>query len=227
MAYPLILAIILSYIPIYLWLKFFLLWDREKPEPFRWLLILFFLGILSSPLIYFFQFKLSVFQKNTDIFIAGLIEESFKLFIPLILLKKNKYFDEAIDALIYLIVFSLGLAFIENIGVTFEQLFLNHSFSNTFSLLFLRFLGANLLHSLTAGVLGCFFAFFLINHRKKFLIFGLLIASLIHWLFNFLMINFSTLTFLISLILFSIILGLLLKFSFILKNIKKSISYPF
>ncbi|MGB9681329.1 MAG: PrsW family glutamic-type intramembrane protease [Minisyncoccia bacterium] len=229
MAYSLVLAIFLAYLPIYFWLKFFLKWDKEKPEPFKWLLLIFFLGILCTPLIYHLQsfFHFSYFNQNLNLFFVSLIEEIFKLLIPFLVLKKNKYFDEAFDGIIYLIVFGLGLAFIENIGITIEELVSNHSFSNVFLYLFLRFLGANLLHALTGGLLGYFFALYLIKKKASFLFLGLIFSSLAHWFFNFLMINFSLTTFIIGLAFFGVIMSLLFKFGQILKSIKKPIQYPF
>jgi len=224
MASSLILAIILAYLPIFFWIKFFLRIDKEKPEPLFWLFILFLLGIISAPFIYYLQ---NIFPQETSLIFAAFIEEIFKIFIPFIVLKKNKYFDEAIDGMVYLIAFGLGLAFVENIGVAFKELFLTHSFSSALSFLFLRFLGANLLHALTSAFLGYFFALYLLKRKNLFLFKGLVIATFFHWFFNYFMLHFSFSIFLVMLMIFINLIILIFKWGRFLKAIRQPIKYPF
>ncbi|MGE4554877.1 MAG: PrsW family glutamic-type intramembrane protease [Candidatus Paceibacterota bacterium] len=219
-------SIILSYLPIYYWIKFFLEFDKEKPEPFYWLSILFLSGIASAPFVYYSQ---NIFKGNENLIllIGSALEEFFKLIIPLLILKKNRYFDEAIDGMVYFIMFGLGFAFVENIGVVFKELVLENNFSSAVSYLFFRFLGANLFHALSSAILGYFFIQYLIKRKRVLLLKGLSFSIIFHWSFNFLILNFSFLTFLITLIIFSLTIGLILKYSKILKNIRQPIKHSF
>ncbi len=110
------------------------------------------------------------------------IEEVSKYFAAKIRVQKSKYFDEPIDAMIYLIVAGLGFAAVENIGyiATANQ-------EEVFDILILRFFTATFLHTLVSGVVGYFFALSII-HKKSHLLYisiGIAIASFLHALFNF------------------------------------------
>lgn len=115
MALTLIIASLCGILPIALWLIFFLWQDIKKPEPLRWIGILFLLGMAITPFVWFIENNfinlLHVDINNTLPFISVFIylgvagiEELAKFFSAALFLKKNKYFDEAIDAMIYLIV---------------------------------------------------------------------------------------------------------------------------
>ena len=159
MALTLIIASLCGILPIALWLMFFLWQDIKKPEPLRWIGILFLLGMAITPFVWFIEHcfinLLHVDVNNTlpffiSVFIylgvAG-IEELAKFFSAALFLKKNKYFDEAIDAMIYLIVLALGFAVVENILIFYQGISSGEHFLATFQVTTLRFIGANLLHA--------------------------------------------------------------------------------
>ncbi len=54
-------------------------------------------------------------------FVAALPEESFKLLALWLLLRKNPYYDEHFDGIVYAVCVGLGFATIENIGYVFNQ----------------------------------------------------------------------------------------------------------
>ncbi|HOQ15331.1 MAG TPA: PrsW family glutamic-type intramembrane protease [Candidatus Paceibacterota bacterium] len=234
---PLGTSLILAFLPIYFWLKFYLWQDKNKPEPKKWLWFLFLAGVASTFFIYwlenfvinFLPSDLKVLNiSNPSLLILSLIEESVKLFIPLIILKKNKYFDEAIDALVYLIVFALGVAFVENLGVCLEEILINQTFSagfySAFILVILRFIGANLLHTLTASLSGIFLALSRLNKKKWYLLLGLILATITHYCFNLLMINLNLINFSLTLLFLWLIMIGILKTSSLLEKIKKPIN---
>ncbi|TSC70229.1 MAG: hypothetical protein G01um101470_857 [Parcubacteria group bacterium Gr01-1014_70] len=102
---------------------------------------------------------------------------------------RGKDFDEPVDAMIYLITTALGFAAFENI------FFLIPAFGSTFLEGFivshLRFLGATLLHAISSGIVGYAIAlsFYKKDAKKRYLILGLIIATILHTAFNILVGN--------------------------------------
>ena len=235
MALTLIIASLCGILPIALWLIFFLWQDIKKPEPLRWIGILFLLGMAITPFVWFIEnyfINLLQIDINTTLplFISAFIylgvagiEELAKFFSAALLLKKNKYFDEAIDAMIYLIVLALGFAVVENILIFYQGISSGEHFLATFQVITLRFVGANLLHALSSGIIGFFWALKLVTGKKKYLGIGLTLGILLHWVFNIAIINLGgNAIFLISLILF--LVGIVILWAFdVLKQIKKPI----
>jgi len=235
MALTLIIASLCGILPIALWLIFFLWQDIKKPEPLRWIAIVFLLGMAITPFVWFIEnYFINLLQidvNNTLPFlvsalvylgVAG-IEELAKFFSVTLILKKNKYFDEAIDAMIYLIVIALGFAVVENILIFYQGISSGEHFLATFQITTLRFVGANLLHALSAGLIGFFWALKLVTGKKRYLGIGLTLGILLHWIFNIAIINLGgDAVFLISLILF--LVGIVILWAFdVLKQIKKPI----
>lgn len=197
------LIILLSLLPNFIWLWFYLKQDPH-PEPPPFLVLAFFLGIFSTAfslatgvfLLRFFEFlgaERAVVQNSFWFMFLGvaLVEESFKFLMVYLFLRKNPVFDEPIDALIYLVVVALGFAFVENV-VYLVSVFNQYQGNLTQLVYFLtlRFIGANFLHSLTSGLAGYFWAVGIVKHRAQRAIFeGLGWASLIHTLFNFFVIK--------------------------------------
>lgn len=54
-------------------------------------------------------------------FVAAIPEEGFKLLALWLLLRKNPYFDEHIDGIVYAVFISLGFAAVENIGYLIDN----------------------------------------------------------------------------------------------------------
>ena len=81
---------------------------------------------------------------------------------------------------------ALGFAAIENILVMFNLV--PNGANTALNTLALRFAGATLLHALASGLLGYFLAmsWFFQEHKKKLIVFGLIIATLFHAAFNML-----------------------------------------
>ncbi len=231
-----LLAIFIGLLPIILWLIFFLWQDINKPEPLKWILILFLLGAIITPFVGIIEnYLLKLFKINTlgslsfatavlVCLIIAIIEELAKFFTTAIALKKNKHFDEAVDAMIYLIVLALGFGAVENTLVAFQEIMFGASFLPTLQLISLRFVGANLLHAISSGIIGFFWALSLITDRKKYLNIGLFLGILLHWLFNIAIIKLGgNAVFIISLVLFFTSIFLLWAFD-ILKQIQKPIN---
>src|SRR3989344_7487769 len=130
--------VILGLVAPLFWLGFFLFEDREHPEPKFMIFIVFLGGILSafmalSPEIYlnakFPQTGLAYQSKMLIPF--AFIEELMKFTIVYLVIKYNKYFDEGVDAMIYMITAALGFAAIENIFNLFNILELHEVIQTT------------------------------------------------------------------------------------------------
>lgn len=101
--------------------------DRLQPEPAKELIKAFGFGVLSVFLSLFISIPFGIiglYSNNvTNIFDAFRIsffgaaipEEAAKLFCLWIFLRKNKYFDEKMDGIVYAVCVSMGFAALENI----------------------------------------------------------------------------------------------------------------
>jgi RsiW-degrading membrane proteinase PrsW (M82 family) len=232
-----LVASILGIIPIALWLMFFLWQDIQKPEPLKWLLILFGVGVLITPLVWYGEgllMKVLKVDLNTNLSFLNIIivytgiaiiEELTKFWSAFFVLKKNKYFDEAIDVMIYLIILALGFGLVENILAASQEINEGNLLLSVLQTMSLRFVGANLLHALSSGLIGYFWALRLIYQKRHFLYEGLILGILLHASFNIAIIKFGgSAVFFVSLGLFFAAIFLLWAFD-TLKKIKKPIKY--
>ncbi|MDP3770663.1 MAG: PrsW family glutamic-type intramembrane protease [Candidatus Sungbacteria bacterium] len=189
----------LTFLPAIVWLLFYLREDRH-PEP-KLLLLLTFLGGMASVVLaivgecVFVQIlnngscREGFASGNRNMFTLFLaiafIEEYCKYLAVKFLVLRRKDFDEPVDAMIYMITAALGFAAVEN------ALFIFPLFDK--SLIFglevttNRFLGANLLHALSSAIVGFFLARAWFSPRRHhFIAIGVVVASLLHALFNYL-----------------------------------------
>lgn len=107
--------------------------DKKSPEPTGQLLKAFFYGILSVPLSFCMSIPLgligvypaeatSVLGSISSAFLGAAIPEEIAKFIMLwLLLRKNRYFDEKMDGIVYAVCVSLGFAALENIMYLFTN----------------------------------------------------------------------------------------------------------
>ena len=179
------ISIILGLVAPLFWLGFFLFEDREHPEPKFMIFVVFLGGVLAaflslSPEIYLSaEFPQFGFPYQSKMLIPfAFIEEFMKFMVVYLIIKYSKYFDEKVDAMIYMITAALGFAAIENIFNLFNILELHEVVQTTV----IRGIGATLLHAISSGL----FAFYWM--RGKPLV-GLLNATLLHTLFNYLILR--------------------------------------
>jgi len=183
--------ILLGLLPSFAWLFFFLKEDVH-PEPKKMIALVFFFGALSTFFALGLQFALravlsSIQIRQYDIlaFLGfGFIEETLKFLAAYLVVRKSKFFDEPIDAMIYMITAALGFALVENIAIMSNV----KALSEAFNVITLRFVGATLLHALTSGLVGYYWAKSLLkiqNYKLKIFT-GLALATLLHTIFNYL-----------------------------------------
>ena len=115
----------------------------------------------------------------------ALIEEFLKFLVVKEKVLNNPEFDEPVDAMIYMIISALGFAAGENIFILVPLKYT--FFSEIFGISLFRFLGATFLHALCAAVIGFFIGLSFFNEKRewKLVSVGLVLATLLHGLFNF------------------------------------------
>ncbi len=195
-------------LPSLLWLRFYLHKDCH-PEPRAMIVKTFLLGILLAPLAVAAQWlfgasmnllatSYAVGDSPAFFLWAAFVEEIVKFLVVYYLVLHDPNFDEPVDGMIYLITAALGFAAIENILVLFHNMGGGTEacilgLQNMWCVLGFRTVGATLLHTLSSGLLGYFLAlsWFYHHHQKKFIWFGIAIATLTHFAFNYLLLNLS------------------------------------
>ena len=194
----LLLCILLAPLPSLIWLAFYLRKDKH-PEPNKLVVKVFLLGVLMVPIAaileqgtYLGLGKISLASRIIVLVVAfALIEELLKYLVVRFGILKNPNFDEPADAMIYLIVAALGFAAAENIYLLTQISPLKISIGSTLEFITTRFLGATFLHALASAIFGYFFAAsFLVNSRlrKILIIGGLIAATVLHSVFNYIII---------------------------------------
>ena len=190
--YSLITVLILAVLPSLIWLFFYLKEDLH-PEPRYWLFTIFVMGIASAPLVIFLEMSLNKWGNSVLIFIiAPLIEEIAKYGVVHLTLNKNLVLDEPVDGMIYVIVAALGFAAIENVFAIFSFIPVGSSgyLSATFNFMSMRFISAVALHGLASGIAGYYFAkFYFIDKNPILILKGLFLATVLHGIYNFLIIK--------------------------------------
>ena len=198
-------SLLVGLLPGFAWLVFYLSEDPH-PEPKRMILLTFFAGIAFG----FFTIILEQLF-NTAAAQAGVIELSILSLLGLALIEefmkfaaayfvagKSPELDEPIDAMIYMIVAAMGFATLENVGALTNAAAaaVNHGtlIASIFETTSLRFVGATLLHSLTSAIVGYHWALG-IKHKRvaHYLVGGIAIATILHAVFNWLILNYASL----------------------------------
>ena len=187
-------------LPGIVWLFYFLKKDKE-PEPKRLILLVFIMGCLSV-------FLLVAVVKLTNLpsamamlglvivstLVFAFLEEIVKFSAAYFTIRKNKEFDEPVDAMIYSITAALGFATLENLFIVHKLVYVEGELLNmALSVIFFRFFGATLLHSLAGAVIGYFWGKGLAKQQAIFIAItkGIVLATILHFLFNYLVIKLN------------------------------------
>ncbi|MFA7201728.1 MAG: PrsW family glutamic-type intramembrane protease [Candidatus Paceibacterota bacterium] len=192
-------ALLLGFIPGLVWLLFFLRED-EHAEPPK----MIFAAFISGGVAAFISLLLEtvsagtleklvivlprIFEDNISVFVGfAVIEEVIKFILIFILIRKSVHFDEPVDAMIYMMTGALGFATVENVVITYQN-----GLVDATSLILVRFVGATLLHALASGIIGHYWARGIVFRMEvKFILAGVLMASVFHTIFNMLVTKFS------------------------------------
>ncbi|MDP2696184.1 MAG: PrsW family glutamic-type intramembrane protease [bacterium] len=192
MAISYLVPIVLGLLPSFAWIVFFLREDKDHPEPKKLIFYTFIVGAASSFLVLPFQIFINErliavgtpIYGATSLFLLAAVEEIFKFAVVYWAISKRREFDEPLDAMIYMIIAALGFAAVENVASLFQVI-------GNLETVALRFIGATLLHSLASGLVGFYWAKAMLKKRSfaSNIIWGLLLATVLHAIFNYLIIN--------------------------------------
>ena len=196
-------ALVGGFFPALLWLYFWLKEDMH-PEPRGLLMLSFIFGMIAVPVAIFLEKfsvssglisladtviskKIFLFSLPASILIWSAIEESLKYLAVSLGPFRTRFFDEPIDAAIYLITAALGFAALENTLFLIGAL-QNGGFAEWFATGNSRFIGATVLHTTTSSLIGISLGLsFYQGKIIRFisLLLGLSTAILLHAWFNF------------------------------------------
>ena len=185
--------------PGFAWLAFYL-GDDDHAEPARLITFTFVAGMafgfVTVPLENVFTgliggWGIAAFSVIALIGLA-LIEEIMKFTAAHFAASKSPEFTHPTDAMIYMIVAALGFATLENIGalatIPANALFVPALFET----IAFRFVGATLLHTLTSGTVGFYWAIGIARKKPmRWAFTGVGIAALLHATFNWLILNYG------------------------------------
>ena len=188
-------AFLASIIPAFIWLLFWLREDSAHPEP-RWLIIASFIGGALAVIVAIFGEKYisdTVNDQNMRYTLWAAIEEIIKFAVVIAIALNTKYYDEPIDAMIYIITVALGFAAVENALFILGPLG-NGEISQSIATGSMRFIGATLVHIVSSAIIGFFLGYaFYKNTAAKYIYagIGLAVAIALHASFNLSIINSS------------------------------------
>lgn len=161
------LVVLSALMPIAVLLWYIYRKDSVQPEPTKWLLNAFGFGILSALLSFVFSvptsflFGMDVDTSNyssvneafADAFVLAAIPEELAKFIMLwLLLRKNPFFDEHFDGIVYAVCVGMGFAALENV------LYLFQNYDSWISVGIVRALFAVPGHFLFAVIMGFYYS---------------------------------------------------------------------
>lgn len=211
----LVLAIVAACIPGIIWFAFFSKKDTN-PEPKRLIVYTFSAGVFISIFVlivqYFFQSFIPIPAQWVLLSIIGLafIEEFFKFLAAYWAVRKDRAFDELVDAMIYMIAAALGFATVENIFVIANSLWsiTASPIETVLETTALRLIGATLLHTLSSAIIGYYWAKGILRRKeKRFATWGILIGTAVHVAFNYLILTFQNKNLLIYPSLFLVVIA--------------------
>lgn len=193
----LLILIAVAIFPALVWLVFFLREDIH-PEPRKLITHTFMIGAFATAPALLLQIGLKniVDPSHVIVMLVGLalIEEVWKFLAAYYAINKSPFFDEPIDAMIYMVVAAAGFATVENVLIALGSVGTAHAplLIDATNILLLRFVGATLLHILASATVGYYWAR---GRQKKLggglILQGLIIATIIHFAFNYLIATFQ------------------------------------
>ena len=127
-----LIILLTALLPIAVLLFYIYRKDKNSPEPVGQLVKTFFIGVLSVPLSLCISTPLESLELYTmepstisgaigTFFGAAIPEEIAKFALLWLVLRKNRYFDEKMDGIVYAVCVSLGFAALENIMYLFSN----------------------------------------------------------------------------------------------------------
>ena len=179
--------------PALIWLWFFLREDRKNPEPKLLIMLAFIAGMIVVVAALFIEKWLAgVISGGLILIIAwSATEEILKYFAAAGSVLWRPFDDEPIDPMIYMITVALGFAAFET-GLFLLKPIDAGNVAGTILTTNLRFMGAALLHVISSAAIGvalglAFYRSFWV--KAAYLCTGIVVATALHTLFNYFIIN--------------------------------------
>ena len=180
-------------LPALAWLWFWRREDSEHPEPRRLIALAFLAGMVAVAVVIPLEKIVQPYlATQTLVFTAwSVMEELIKYIMARLTVLRRREDDEPIDPVIYMVTVALGFAAAENTlfllsplaGDTLMQTLLTGN---------LRFVGATLLHVLSSAAIGVALGLSFYKNRSTkrwYALVGVILASALHGMFNFLILN--------------------------------------
>jgi RsiW-degrading membrane proteinase PrsW (M82 family) len=197
---PIIFAIAAGVIPAIFWLWFWLHEDEAHPEPKPLIGLVFVFGCLAVIPAFILEKALGVTDvlgSGNELFLIlliwAVIEEGLKFLAVYGVALKSRFYDEPVDAMIYMITAALGFAAVENTLFILSNLLdkgpngIEYLLTGNF-----RFLGATLVHIVASALIGWAIGLTYNSRLGKkigYFILGLTGAIVLHALFNYFIIK--------------------------------------
>ena len=185
----LIYLFLVSILPGILWVWYFYKKDKFDPEPkkiifrdFLWgMMAVFPASVLESPFSEYLTPETSLITLFfSTILVVGLIEEGAKSLAVYYLHFRHPEFNESLDGIIYGVTVGLGFA-------AFENLFYTILYGYQVGLV--RAVLTSLAHASFTGIFGYYLGQARINEKKGLITFGFILVTVLHGLYDFLVIG--------------------------------------
>ncbi len=215
-----VLTITLGFAPALFWLWFWLK-EGAHPEPRKEITLVFFIGMAAVFLAYALQIGTAWYihvaefgpilfldfhehlannalpSTHGGYFILGIVlfaffEEICKWLAAFVSGLRSTYFNEPVDAMIYVITASLGFAAFEN-ALFVSNALADSSLAETLRISAFRFANAVLIHGAAGAIIGASFAFSFCHRRRRAVEFfiALFAATALHALYNYFILRSS------------------------------------
>jgi protease PrsW len=186
---PLIPLLVLALAPGVFWLWYFYHRDKYEPEPLSWIVIVYFLGIAVTIPVALIEgiMGLVVSGVVVAVVVAPIVEEYGKYFVVRHTVYNSPVFDEPVDGIVYAAAAALGFATLENVIYVFSSATLSDAIGTGLVRAVLSVPGHALFSIMWGYALGRA-RFLPPEQRPGVIAVGLIMAMVLHGLFNFLLI---------------------------------------
>jgi RsiW-degrading membrane proteinase PrsW (M82 family) len=186
---PLVPLLVLALAPGIFWLWYFYHRDKYEPEPLSWIVTVYFLGIAVTIPVALVEgiFGLFVSGLVIAVIVAPVVEEYGKYFVVRHTVYNAAVFNEPVDGIVYAAAAALGFATLENVIYVFSSATLQDAIGTGLVRAVLSVPGHALFSIMWGYALGRA-RFLPPGQRPGVIAVGLMMAMVLHGLFNFLLI---------------------------------------
>ena len=185
-----IIILALAILPVVILAWYIYKKDKYEKEPFLMLMLAFFLGMIAIPLDVLVVEIINTIWLGSTVFYsavleAGIPEELCKWALFMLVIWRNKNFNEFFDGIVYAVFIGLGFACIENIMYVFSA----ESVGDAFQTGVMRALLSVPGHFLFAVIMGYFLGMAKFTPKKhgKYLLLSYICPMVAHSIFDYLL----------------------------------------